>query len=56
MDLLHETISIFFCLLGIRSQVEVKIAHLALISPISVENNYDVCQGRDALRDQELSN
>ena len=45
MDFLHESISIFFGLLGVGGEVEVEVSHLALISPVTVEHDDGVGQG-----------
>lgn len=42
MDLLDESIPILLGLFSIGSKVEVEISHLALISPISIEDHLDV--------------
>jgi len=42
MDLLDESIPILLGLFSIRSKIEVEISHLALVSPISIEDHLDI--------------
>jgi hypothetical protein len=42
MDLLDESIPILLGLFSIGSKVEVEVSHLALISPISIEDHLDI--------------
>ena len=42
MNLLDKPISILLGLFSIGSKVEVEVSHLALISPISIEDHLDI--------------
>ena len=56
MDLLDQSISIFFGFFGIWSEIVIEISHLALISPITIQDHLDISLLWDLFGNQILAN